>query len=269
MTVCLYNGSIQKMEENLQFSDRGFLLGDGFFTTIQWNTQKICFWDHHWKRIQKSSAILGIPFMNDSSDLLKDIHQLIEFSPPNVPLAIRLTMTRGNQPTRGLLPPQDLTPNILITASLYKPSSDPVTVGVSRWERWCQSPLSEIKLLNYSSNILAKQEGVNLAKQEMILLNEKGHVSCTTIGNIFLYHSKDGWITPPLKDGCVDGITRHHLIPLLGATERSIIPSEFKMIREGFHCNSLQGVIPFLSLNDQKLAQDLTNQVQKKWKEFN
>ena len=101
------------------------------------------------------------------------------------------------------------------------------------------------KVLNVVAGVYAKENGY----QNCILLNTDKQVVETLNGNIFLV--KDNVIkTPPLKDGCLNGIIRKQLIELIGALEafeleeNSISPFELQKADELFVTNAISGIIP-------------------------
>lgn len=75
----------------------------------------------------------------------------------------------------------------------------------------------QVKSLNYLNNILAKMEAVRQGVAEALMLNDLGNVAECTGDNIFIV--KDGAVfTPPVTDGCLDGITRRVVLEILPGT---------------------------------------------------
>ena len=71
----------------------------------------------------------------------------------------------------------------------------------------------QVKSLNYLNNILAKMEAVRQGAAEALMLNDLGNVAECTGDNIFIV--KDGIVfTPPVTDGCLDGITRRVVLEI-------------------------------------------------------
>jgi branched-chain amino acid aminotransferase len=101
------------------------------------------------------------------------------------------------------------------------------------------------KVLNVVGSVFAKENDYD----NCILLNNKKQVVEALNGNIFLV-SGNRIKTPPLKDGCLDGVLRKKLIALLGKlenfeiSEESISPFELQKADELFITNAIQGIIP-------------------------
>jgi branched-chain amino acid aminotransferase len=68
-----------------------------------------------------------------------------------------------------------------------------------------------IKTLNYLNNVQAKGEAVRQGADDALMLNLRGHVAETSVANVFVV--RDGLlVTPPVTDGCLDGVTRGTVI---------------------------------------------------------
>ena len=78
----------------------------------------------------------------------------------------------------------------------------------------------------------------------MILINSEKNIVETSKGNIFIVSQLGNIITPPLEDGCINGIIRTVLVknkqfPII---EKSISYSELMNAKEIFVTNVIQGV---------------------------
>ena len=77
---------------------------------------------------------------------------------------------------------------------------------------------------------------------EVILLNQLGHVCEGTITSVFL--ERDGMIlTPPLEDGLLRGVLRQELLDTGRAIEATLMPQDLNTGKL-FVGNSLRGLIP-------------------------
>ena len=100
--------------------------------------------------------------------------------------SIRITLTRGVGP-RGLLPPAETKPTLLVAAFPLPPTlpkaMSACMVGMRRNEH---SPLSQLKSLAYLDNILALREADAAGCDEAILLNTTGRIAGGSRSNLFL-----------------------------------------------------------------------------------
>ena len=161
------------------------------------------------------------------------------------------------------MPPADLDPTVLITcaASGSGASQAPVRLAVSPYRRNEGSPLSKVKALGYLDNVLALQKARMEGHDDAILLNNAGKVTCTSAANIFLLLSPNGWVTPPISDGVLPGITRRLVLEHgarndLQIKEASIQEADLQQAEAAFITNSLINIRPVASINGRILGQE-------------
>jgi len=205
-------------------ADRGFTLGDGLFETIRAVGGRACHLDRHLARLHHGARLLQITVPYGNAAIDGAVAALLHQDGLN-DATVRLTLSRGPGP-RGLLPPPDPKPTLLITASPPAPPASPARAIIVRSTcRNERSPLCGVKSLNYLDNIIARQEAAARGGDEAILLNTKDRVADTSIANLIL--ELDGnLVTPPLSDGALPGIMRGLLIDHAGLRERSIGPED-------------------------------------------
>ena len=242
--LCFFDEQLIEEEKvTISIKDRGFTLGDGVFDTQVFVDGNLNDAHEHFERLLNDAIILGIPERKPIYEL-KEISSEI-FVKNNITAGrwiIRTQITRGIA-ARGLVPPINTEPTILMRI-MPAPVIDPkpikavIAQTVRRNEH---SPLSKIKSLNYGDNILALIEAKDLGVDEAILLNTEGFVTCASASNIFI-RERDQWITPPLRDGVLAGITRRKLIKEKNALEDSITVDRLHGATEIFQCNSVIGL---------------------------
>jgi branched-chain amino acid aminotransferase len=253
------NGSfIQISEASIQASDRGFLLSDGLFETMRVYEGKVFGLKDHYARLVSGSAVLKIPVPMQYPELNEVILKLLEVNDlTQKDATIRVTLTRGSGP-RGLLPPADPKPTLMITVAPYPVSQhNPVKLHICRiTRRNDRSPLSNIKSLGYGDNILAKMEASENHADDAILLNTKDHVACSSAGNIFIVTNDNKLVTPRIEDGILPGITRKSVIDIckengIHLVEQAITLDDLLAAKEIFITNSIVEIQPVLSVDNQ------------------
>jgi hypothetical protein len=129
---------------------------------------------------------------------------------------IRLVVTRGDGPL-GLDPTRcehGRVVCIVDTIALF--SDEKRAAGLSLITSSFRRPPPDVldprmKSLNYLNNVLAKGEAVRQGADDALMLNMRGHVAETSVANVFVV--RDGvLLTPPVTDGCLDGVTRTTVI---------------------------------------------------------
>lgn len=247
--IAWFNGNLLPLNGiSIAATDRGFLLGDGFFETLAAEKGKVSLFPEHMARLRDTSDFLGLPVPYSDDDILKAIDDVLTGCQlKDKRAALRLSVSRGSGP-RGLVPPLDINPQILISASEIPtlfPSAHLVTVHIRRNEL---SPTSRIKSLCYLDNILAQQEARDKGGDEALMLNTQGHIAEGSISNIFFIR-ENCLLTPPISDGCLPGVMRQLVLALasdleLSTQEISLNPDILHNCDEAFLTNSLIRVRP-------------------------
>ena len=218
-------------------ADRGFTLGDGLFETMRLAGGTVRHWSRHLARLQHGAQVLGIPLAYSPDQLRAAVDQLAQAS-GMAEGVVRLTLTRGIG-ARGLLPPENPSPTVLIALAPIPAALGPARVTVSTLTRRNEfSPLAGLKSLNYLDAILARQEAALRGYDDALLLNTQGYVAESSVASIFMVI--DGQLcTPPISDGALPGVARGLVVEALGAQDRHVPPSDLFQADEIVLTNAL------------------------------
>jgi branched-chain amino acid aminotransferase len=253
MTVWL-NGTLMPAEAaHIDPSDRGFTLGDGLFETIRVQHGKAAHLALHLARLRNGAAVLGIPIERTDDVIGEAIAAVVEAA-GLASAAMRVTLTRGPA-LRGVLPPSDPRPTMLITAGALPPPLPPARAIIATATRRNQaSPLSRIKSLNYLDGIIARREAATRGVDDAILLDTRGRLAESTAANLFVVMNET-IVTPPVADGALPGITRDRLLTAGIAQERTLMPEHLHEASAAFLANSL-GLRALACIDDRKFDTD-------------
>ena len=239
-------------------ADRGFLLGDGLFETLRCRAGRPLALARHHARLAAGAKVLGIPYDKSEAALRDDIETLLAANDiARTDAALRITLTRGPGP-RGILPPDDPEPTLMMTAVAMTPSPKPARAGLATIRRNEHSPLSRLKTLAYLDGILARREASAAGADEAILLNTTGRLACASVANLFLVRARR-LLTPPLSEGVLPGITRAQVMELaprldLTISEVPLERSQLTSCDEAFLTNSLAGVRPLSAIDGRAIG---------------
>ncbi len=258
-TTIYHNGAYIQDTAIFPFQDR-IRLGDGVFDTmlVTLSHNKPPVFTHadlHFTRVLHDAEILKIdtkalPGIKNLQEIA--IELIMQNTLPPGRYALNTLITRGIA-TRGVMPATDTHPSITMRFAPVPESFPHIHAIINETIRRNEgSPLSQIKSCNYGDNILALLEAREQNANEAILLNNTGHATCASAGNIFVLIS-DELITPPLHDGVLDGITRKTIIKKNAVTIRSIEQKELENAQSIFISNSIRGITPITSLNGKAL----------------
>ncbi|MCW2240451.1 aminotransferase class IV [Azospirillum canadense] len=258
MTVWLNGRLLPAEEARIDPADRGFTLGDGLFETIRVTGGRARHLDRHLARLQASAAVLELPVPYPDDTLAGAVTALIAARDVAEGVA-RLTLTRGTG-ARGVLPPADPHPTVLITLAPPGPPAGPVEAVIAQATRRNEhSPLSRLKTLNYLDAILARREAARRGAGEALLLNTAGRLAEASIATLFIV--RDGrLLTPPVSEGALPGIRRALILERHRAEERPITPDDLWAAKEAFLSNSL-GLRPLLAVDGRPIGSGLPGPV--------
>jgi len=238
------NGVIERQSEaRIDPADRGFTLGDGLFETLRAYRGRPFRLADHLERLARAAAEIDLPLPLDAPAIAEAVTEVLAANRlQDRDAAIRITLSRGTGP-RGLAPPADPRPTLVISAVAYAPLPElcsATLVGIRRNEG---SPLSRMKSLAAMDNVLAAGEAAKRGAEEAILLNNGGRVACGARANLFALID-DRLVTPPISDGVLPGIARLVVLDLAAALhvaveETALLPADLDRAREVLLTNSL------------------------------
>ncbi|MDT0607798.1 aminotransferase class IV [Croceitalea rosinachiae] len=249
-----YNGQLHSGSTFFLNQDsRGLQYGDALFETIRVVNGKVFFWEEHYFRLMASMRILRMEIPMEFT---------MEFLEAEIANTIKANKLQGSgarvklmicRQAGGLYVPLSNTIDYIIKAAplenlFYVLSNEAYEVELFKDFYVNADMLSNLKTTNKILNVVAGVYAKENGYQNCILLNSKKQVAETINGNIFLVKGKV-IKTPPLEDGCLDGIIRKKLIELIEGSEEydvlqeSISPFELQKADELFITNAISGII--------------------------
>lgn len=231
-------------EARIDPADRGFTLGDGIFETLRAYDGVAFRLEAHLDRLVAGAAALGIPLPQSPAGIGDAVARIVAANVLSEgDAAIRITLTRGTG-ARGLLPPPDPRPTLMVTAAAYRPAPPrPLAAALIEIRRNEHSPLSRMKSLNYLDNVLAQYEAHVRGADEAVMLNTAGRLVCAARANLFVVRG-GALITAPVSEGVLAGIAAAEAVSI--ARELGIAVHEAPLERdalatadEAFLTNSL------------------------------
>lgn len=256
MKVWLNGAILPEEAARIAPSDRGFTLGDGLFETIRAVSGRPAHLERHLRRLRAGAALLALPLAPADENLADAVAAALDANElSSAAAAVRLTASRGPAP-RGLLPPREARPTVLISAGPLPPiMAEPVRVVVATATRRNEmSALCRVKSLSYGDGVLARLEAAGRDADDALLLNTRGRIAEATAANVFALLRGGTLVTPPLADGALPGVMREVLMERCGATEASLLPEDLLGADAVFLSNSL-GLRAVASLGGTPLAQ--------------
>ena len=236
--------------------DRGFLFGDGVFTTIRLANRQIEFFESHCERFLShcSGMKISSPQINQS-----DILKLIKLNDAHVGiwrLKIIASAKAGQVDLSGL---REIGTNVM----LLEPHVAPLKKYCSLWAypKPAESPLSSFKTLGCASRFFILDEAISQGCDDALMINLEGFVTETAFANFFWRVGSD-LFTPSSTLPLMSGLA---LTFIKKATESMgcnwhevrVKPEQIPMEAQLFICNSMTGIVPVTVYNQMDFGRDL------------
>lgn len=247
----ILNGVLMDSEKPIIGADnRSFRYGDGCFETMKAVNGNIIHASQHFERFFASLSLLQFdkPKYLNAQYLTEHIIKLMQQNGHSKLARIRLTLFRGNG---GLYDAENNFPNYLIQTwalneSNNKLNENGLVIDFYTDAKKIVDRFSEIKSNNFLCYVMAALWAKKQQVNDAIVLNPYNNIADTTIANIFIV--SNGVIkTPPISDGCVNGVMKNYLIQCLRKEnlpfeETSLSTTDILEAQEVFLTNSIYGI---------------------------
>ena len=271
-----FNGLLVLSQENISSNNRSFLYGDGVFETLKIRNQKILFLEDHYFRLMASMRIVRMEIpMNFTMEFFEE--QILSTAKANQcsdSARVRITVYRNEG--GYYLPETNLISYTIQAKPLetldYSFAAIPYEVDLYKDFYISKQLLSTIKttnkIINITGSIFAKENGL----QNCLLLNDEKNVIEALQGNVFMLMDNK-LITPPISDGCLNGILRKKIIALsksiesIEVVETSISPFDLQKADELFITNVIKGIQSITKYRKKEYRTDLAQQLSNKLNE--
>ena len=265
-----FNGEIVGENVNLSISNRAFLYGDGVFETLKIVNHKILFFEDHYFRLMASMRILRmeIPMTFTMEYLENEILNLARINNFQGAARVRFTVFRNDG---GYYLPNSNEISFLINIKplenqLYKIEESNYEVELFKDFYITKHLLSTLKttnkILNITASIFAKENDYD----NCLILNDSKNIVEAINGNIFMVIGNK-LITPPISEGCLNGIMRKQILNLakkidyLEVEEAIISPFDLQKADELFITNVISGIQPISKYRKKYFTNKLANEL--------
>lgn len=272
-----FNGSIVPQDSNIIAKNRAFLYGDAVFETVKIVDSKILFLEDHYFRLMSSMRILRMEIpMNFTMEYLEEqILALAKIKKTEDSSRARITAYRNEG---GYYLPQTNTISFLINVASLESKlylSNPKEYIVDLYtdfyitKQLLSSIKSTNKIINITASIFANENGFD----NCLLLNDSKNVIEALQGNIFMLKGNT-LITPPVSEGCLNGVMRKQIITLaknienIEVVEEVISPFDLQKADELFLTNVIMGIQPITKYRKKDFTTNLANILVQKLNEF-
>ena len=265
-----YNGNIQENSNCTIESNRGFLYGDAIFETIKVLDNKVLFLEDHYFRLMASMRIcrMEIP-MNFTMEFFEEqILKLTNSLEKSNSFRVRFSVFRNSD---GFYTPISNEIEFIIVAI---PSENSVyTIEKSNYEvelykdffipkQLLSTLKTNNKMLQIAGSIFAKENDYD----NCLVLNDEKNIVEALQSNLFMKMG-NSVVTPPISDGCLNGIMRKQVIEILNkmegieVKETSISPFDIQKADELFLTNVITGIQPITKYRKKEYTVNFSNEI--------
>jgi len=264
-----FNGNVTS-EDNLLTNNRGLLYGDSVFETVKILDGKILFAEDHYFRLMASMRIVRMEIpMNFTMEYFEEqILTLAKAENLEKSSRARITIFRNQG---GFYLPKDNTVSFLIHISalensVYQFEKESCEVELYKDFIVTKHLLSTIKssnrMINVTGSIFADENGYD----NCLLINDDKNVIEALNGNIFMLMGNK-LITPPISEGCLNGVMRKQVLALarkiesLEVVEEPISPFDLQKADELFVTNVIKGIQPITKYRKKEYETKISKEI--------
>jgi len=192
-------------------TNRAFQYGDGVFETMKVAEGNINFYSDHYLRLTNAMHLLKLSFTEDfDRDHLHDSIQYLLSKNQLSSARVRLTVFREGT---GFYLPEKHNASWHMLCSPLNTSIPAKGLSLGLYEEVHKAPgkFSNLKTLNALPYVLASIYASEHGFDDVFILNTSRKVIESVNCNIFVV-SGSSVFTPPLSDGCLDGVMRKNII---------------------------------------------------------
>ena len=245
-----WNGNSSAQENSLTHN-RGFLYGDAVFETLKIVKGKILFLEDHYFRLMASMRILRMEIPMDFTMEFFEEQVLTTVTNNGITESARARITVYRNDGGYYLPITNTISFLIHTTAIenqaYVWESKSYEVDLYKDFYVAKQLLSTLKTTNKVLHVTASIYADENDLDNCILLNETKNVVEVLQGNIFMVKGNT-LITPPISEGCCNGILRKQVLLLakkiegLEVIEEIISPFDLQKADELFYTNVIKGI---------------------------
>lgn len=276
MKVWLNGRLVDEAEARVSVFDHGLTVGDGVFETLKTYGGRPFAVRRHLARLASSAAGMGLTA--PPADVLRAALDEVVAANGLVDDVVRITLTSGPGPlasVRQVLAPEtdhwwsipgagtagaargdsarvDYGPTVVVASRPLPARSAAVDVAVVPWPRNERGALAGLKTTSYGENVVALAWARARGADEAVFANLAGQL-CEGTGSNVVVAVGGRLVTPPLRSGCLAGVTRALVIETGGVVEDDLPVSALAEADEAFLTSSTREVQAIRAVDDRPL----------------
>jgi branched-chain amino acid aminotransferase len=224
--LVFHNGRVLPLSEvRLSPGQAGLLNGWGIFSTVRiYEGQPFAF-NFHFDRLTRDAEKLMLPLTVTREECYKGVMELIRANKIQHDGCMRIYFVLNKVGIWCSKEDMPMTDWIMYTVDLPM-RSGPVKLALQENGRQAMHPLAGTKVTSWLQNVWVVEKAHQRGFEDALLLNEFGNLTEATAANLFIV-KKGKVITPPLKSGCLAGVSRLILLQSCPAAGAEVVEKDF------------------------------------------
>lgn len=245
--VCLNGKLLLEEEACLPVTDRGFLFGDGVFTTLRVSDGKPEFFNLHLARLEQQCLALKITPPLISFDDIENLILLNQATEGIWRLKIIITAQEWSQSQR---------PHSQLLLTVHPYHLAPFTPSrLCLYPEAVHRPVARLKTLAYLDRLYILDFAQQHHYDDALVVTSEGYLLETAFSNLFWVD--DGqFYTPAPSLPYLQGIILNRLKATLSFKEATFCLHDIPPTAQVFTCNSLTHLRPVIQITDQCYSRD-------------
>ena len=247
------DGIIPLKEAHLSPGQMGLLMGWGVFTTLRIYEGRPFAFDRHWARMSHDAERLGMNLAHEQEAVRLAVIKLAEAN-DRPEGAARLSFVKNHGGLWGQAGNRPETDLLIFTRELVQwPATHRLKLQAQAL--YSAMRLAGVKMLSWVQNAALLEQAHAEGFDDVLLLNESGHIAECTSANVFLVRGGKV-LTPTLSTGCLPGVTRdvlREVVPRAGfeLCEENLAPEDLSSAAEVFISSTTREVAAVASIDSQ------------------
>lgn len=245
---------IEEAKASIPITDRGFLFGDGIFSTVRVSNGRIEHLDLHLDHLRAHCHAINLDYPDLKRGRLEELVALNRATHGIWRLKIIVT---GGDDSSLHLPKRH--GRLIATVK-------PVNTPKISEARLCiypigfSAPLASVKSLSYLDRLHFASYARLQNCDETLVLSQEGYMLEAAFANIF-WRERELFYSPARTHSLLIGATLSRLARLHAFHFVEKSPAEIDPSAQVFLCNSIQGIVPVIQIGDRLFERDFTLEV--------
>src|SRR6185436_14873491 len=261
-SVC-FNGQVLSGDEPVLNADnKSYRYGDGLFETMKVVRGMIPLADLHFERLFSGLKTLAFnvhPLIS-AEKFYEEIRLLCKKNNCEMLARVRLSVSRGNG---GINDEKDQMQYLIECWPLVEANEkkDGYIIDIFPGARKSCDAFSNLKSANYLPYVMAARFARQNNFDDCLVLNVHERIADASIANVFVV-KKGKLFTPPLSEGCINGVMRRYLLEAYKGKEMVLTVGDLLDADELCLTNSVNGIRSVKQFRTKKYDQHIASKIQ-------